>query len=122
MHLIGDKDYHQGAFAIIDVEAEVRSHARLRVDHLQMKEDKKQIVNTDKTNKQKNKKTNKQNKTNINLKVWNCKLAMKSKLEAGGGCSVGVQQHVRELEDLNLYIIYYHYHYDYLRTAKNWDI
>ena len=31
---------------------------------------------------------------------------MKSELEAGGGCSVGVQQHVRELEGLNLYIIY----------------
>ena len=60
MHLIGDKDYHQGAFAIIDVEAEVRSHARLRVDHLQMKEDKKQIVNIDKTHKQKNKQANKQ--------------------------------------------------------------
>ena len=41
MYLIEDKDYHQSAFAIIDVEAEVRSHARLRVDHLQMKEDKK---------------------------------------------------------------------------------
>ena len=63
MHLIGDKDYHQGAFAIIDVEAEVRSHARLRVDHLQMKEDKKQIVNIDKTNKQKNKQTNKTKQT-----------------------------------------------------------
>ena len=64
VHLIGDKDYHQGAFAIIDVEAEVRSHARLRVDHLQMKEDKKQIVNIDKTHKQKkkNKRTNKQKK------------------------------------------------------------
>ena len=60
VHLIGDKDYHQGAFAIIDVEAEVRSHARLRVDHLQMKEDKKQIVNIDKTHKQKNKQANKQ--------------------------------------------------------------
>ena len=42
MYLIGVKDYHQSAFAIIDVEAEVRSHARLRVHHLQMKEDKKQ--------------------------------------------------------------------------------
>ena len=64
--MIGDKDYHQGAFAIIDVEAEVRSHARLRVDHLQMKEDKKQIVNIDKTNKQKNKKTNKQTSEQTN--------------------------------------------------------
>ena len=58
--MIGDKDYHQGAFAIIDVEAEVRSHARLRVYDLQMKEDKKQIVNIDKTHKQKNKQANKQ--------------------------------------------------------------
>ena len=63
MHLIGDKDYHQSAFAIIDVEAEVRSHARLRVYDLQMKEDKKQIVNIDKTNKQKNKQTNKTKQT-----------------------------------------------------------
>ena len=65
--MIGDKDYHQGAFAIIDVEAEVRSHARLRVDHLRMKEDKKQIVNIDKTHKQKtNKRTNKQTNKQVN--------------------------------------------------------
>ena len=76
------------------------------------------IVNIVKTNKQ-----TKENKTNINLKVWNCKLAMKSELEAGGGCSVGVQQHVRELEDLNLYITYYYFHhYDYVHTAKIWNI
>ena len=64
--MIGDKDYHQGAFAIIDVEAEVRSHARLRVDHLRMKEDKKQIVNIDKTNKQTNKQTNKRTNKQTN--------------------------------------------------------
>ena len=58
MYLIGDKDYHQSAFPIIDVEAEVCSHTRLRVDHLHIKEDKKPIVNkqTKKTNNQANKK------------------------------------------------------------------
>ena len=58
VYLIGDEDYHQSAFAIIDVEAEVRSHARLRVDHLQMKEDEKR----DREHRQ-DKQTNKQKKT-----------------------------------------------------------
>ena len=78
MYLIGDKDYHQSAFAIIDVEAEVRSHARLRVDHLQMKEDKKRDrehrqekqTNKQKQNKQKrtNKRTEKKKQKKIKTK------------------------------------------------------
>ena len=89
-----DEDYHEGALAVIDVEAEVGAHPRLRVHHLQIIMiiiDMIMIIIISMMMTKLNKKLSSLSLYESNLKVWHSKLAVKSELESRRCCSVCVQ-------------------------------